>query len=91
MSSNLPEIRATRKRRGRQNNRVIDDDESRERCVVKEYSRNRLKTEIVITKRTKIHPTTGEEPELDGELVVKCLAAASRKVLRLLCYLSVFA
>jgi hypothetical protein len=69
------------------------DDESSEQCIIKEYSRNRLKTEIVITKRTKVRPRDdGEpelEPELDAELVAKCFSAVSRKILRLLCYLTI--
>lgn len=70
----------------------VTEDESSEKCVIKEYSHNRLKKEIVITKRKKVHPTTDEEPEpepeLDSELIMRCLAAVSRKILKLLCYLS---
>lgn len=71
----------------------VTEDESSEKCVIKEYSKNRLKTEIVITKRKKVHPTTDEEPELepelDSELIMRCLTAVSRKIIRLLCYLAI--
>jgi len=68
------------------------EDESSEKCVIKEYSKNRLKKEIVITKRTKIHPMPEDESEPaeedpDSELVTKCLALVGRKILRLMCYL----
>jgi len=69
------------------------EDESSEKYIVKEYSHNRLKKEIVISKRTKIHSNKendedpDQEQELDSELVAKCLAVVSRKVVRLLCYL----
>jgi len=70
------------------------EDESSEKCIIKEYSsHNRLKKEIVITKRKKVHPATDEvqesEPELDSELILKCLAAVSRKIIRMLCYLAI--
>lgn len=71
----------------------VTEDESSEKCVIKEYSHNRLKKEIVITKRKKVHPTTDEEPEsepeIDSELILKCIAAVSRKIIRLLCYLAI--
>jgi len=71
------------------------EDESSEKYIVKEYSRNRLKKEIIVTKRTKIHSTKNEESdeksdeESEAILIAKCLAVVSRKVIRILCYLGV--
>jgi len=79
----------------RQRNRSfpLTEDESSEKCIIKEYSHNRVTKEIVITKRRKIHPITDEESEpeqeLDSELVMKCLSAVTHKIVRLLCYLTI--
>ena len=68
-----------------------DDDECSELCIIKEYSGNRLKKEMVVKKRGKIHPEAEpsgepEEPD-DAELMAKCLGMVSKKIIRLLCYL----
>lgn len=65
-------------------------DDSSAKCVIKEYSKNRLTKEIVITKHSKIHPKPDDavDPENDMVIVTKCLAIVSKKVVRLLCYLS---
>ena len=73
------------------------EDESSEKCIIKEYSKDGLKKEIVISKRTKIHPSNkdtsnkgeDQDQDLDMELVARCLSMVARKIVRLLCYLGI--
>ena len=73
---------------------TFSSDESSERCVIKEYSNNHLKKKIVLSKRSKIHPVVESSTttdlateDNDVEIITKCLAIVSKKIVRLLCYL----
>lgn len=66
-------------------------EEMNERYVIKEYSKNRLKTEIVLTKQTKVHPDTIPTPpakneDTDYEIVLKCAAIVIKKLIKIMSY-----